>query len=203
MSMTLHFPRRVAPGAGLSDSSQQLLRAAFDSVGACARPLVVEAGTGAGTLACALAAARADALVYATDESELALSQARRNQRQFALWNVHFRLGPLLTPLPLCLHAAVDLVLSSLPYAPPCLASAESQLLPPGTPCGAGEDGLRLLRTLAVTARDFLMPGGSLVFQLGSFQWYGFAQQLTDLGYEEVQVARRAHNVITARAIWA
>jgi release factor glutamine methyltransferase len=191
------------PGAEPPKTSEHRLRAALDVIAFSARPVVVEVGAGAGALACAVAAARVDALVYATDESEFAIRHARRNQRHLGLRNLHVRAGSLLEPLPQCLYDGVDVVVSSLPFAPPCLAKAGSLLLPAGSPCGSGEDGLKLLRTLAIGARAFLVRGGSLVFQVASFQWFGFAQELSDLGYEDAVVVRRAENIITARALWS
>jgi release factor glutamine methyltransferase len=204
MSVILRTLVRVPalPGAEPVSTSDHKLRAALDVVSFSARPVVVDVGTGSGGVACGLAAARVDALVYATDESEFALRHARRNQRQLGLHNLQFRLGVLLEPLPLCLRGGVDVVVSSLSFAPPSLAKAGSLLLPAGTPAGAGEDGLKLIRRLAITARAFLVPGGSLVFQVGSFQWYCIAQELADLGYDDALVVRRAENVITARALW-
>ena len=191
------LPSRVQPK--LADGETRL-HAALDAISNRVQPVVVEAGTGSGALALELGGARPDALVYATDESELAL---RARDVRLGLPNVRFRLGALLEPLPLVLRGGVDLVISNLPYAPPGLVSAVASLLcPAGTPPGVGEDGLQLLRHLSVTAREFLVPGGSLVLQLASYQWYGFAQELFDLGYEAVQVLRRADNVVTARAVW-
>jgi methylase of polypeptide subunit release factors len=176
------------------------LRAALHAISGRAQPVVVEAGAGSGGLALELGAARPDTLVYAIDDSELAFHSGGV---RFGRPNVRFRLGTLLEPLPLALRGGVDLVISSLPYAPPALVSAVGSLLcPPGSSPGVGEDGLQLLRHLSVTAREFLAPGGSLVLQLASFQWYGFAQELFDFGYEPIQLISRADNVLTARAVW-
>jgi methylase of polypeptide subunit release factors len=191
------LPSRALPDLTVSDPR---LSAALDAISGRTQPVLVEAGTCSGDLALALGAARPDALVYATDESERAL---RTRGVRFDLPNVRFRLGALLEPLPLALRGGVDLIISSLPYTPPGVVTAVASLLwPAGAPLGVGEDGLQLLRRLAVTAREFLVPGGSLVLQLASFQWYGFAQDLFDLGYEPIQLLKRSDNVVTARAVW-
>jgi methylase of polypeptide subunit release factors len=48
---------------------------------------------------------------------------------------------------------------------------------------GSGDDGLDLLRALAVQARDVLRPGGRLIVQIGRPQWGAFAEELRSLGY--------------------
>jgi methylase of polypeptide subunit release factors len=192
------LPSRAEPYLTRTDPR---LSAALDAISGRSRPVLVEAGTSSGDFALELGAARPDALVYATDESERAL---RTRGVRFDSPNVRFRLGALLEPLPLVLRGGVDLIISSLPYTPPGVVTAVASLLfPTGTPPGVGEDGLQLLRHLAVTAREFLVSGGSLVFQLASFQWYGFAQELFDLGYEPIQLLNRTDSVVTARAVWS
>jgi len=58
-------------------------------------------------------------------------------------------------------------------------------MFPEGTALGLGTDGLDLQRELASAARDFLVPGGSLVLQLVDFQWPAFTRDLRKLGYDE------------------
>ena len=149
------------------------------------RPIVVDVGTGCGAVALALAAAIPRAEVVAIDLSEPAVACARRNRDRLRLRNVSVRRGSLVAPVPDRLRGKVAVIAGNLPYIPPEFSEAALATFPAGTAVGLGPDGLDLQRQLAVAARDFLVPGGSLVLQMTDFQWPAFTPELRSLGYDE------------------
>jgi methylase of polypeptide subunit release factors len=95
-------------------------------------------------------------------------------------------------------------ILANVPYMPPRMTEAARSTFPEGTAIGLEEDGLGLPRQLAAKARDYLRPGGSLLFQLAGFQWEDFAQELQTLGYDAPQLESGEQNApIIGCATWA
>jgi release factor glutamine methyltransferase len=78
-------------------------------------PIVVDACTGSGAIALAIAQERPGANVYATDVSPEALALAAENAAALSL-SVMFLQGDLLAPLPPELKSKVDLVVANPPY---------------------------------------------------------------------------------------
>jgi methylase of polypeptide subunit release factors len=146
------------------------------------KPTVVEVGTGCGAIALAVAHARPDAEVHATELDRPAVGWAKRNARRLGLDRVTFYAGSLLDALPMDLHGRVDLVIANLPYFP-----AQDYMpigsVPRGTIQGSGDDGLGLIRQLARDAIPFLAPGGGLLLQMFAWQWETFTAELVELGY--------------------
>ena len=87
-------------------------------IAASTAPTVVEVGTGCGAIALALAQARPDAGIHATELSPAAVRWAKRNARHLGLDRVRFTVGSLLDALPSTLHGRVDLIIANLPYFP-------------------------------------------------------------------------------------
>jgi release factor glutamine methyltransferase len=158
-------------------------------------------GTGSGAIALALAKARPDVTIYASDISADALAVARANAERLGL-AITFLEGNLAEPLrPL---DPLDLVVANLPYVPagelPTLAPevrAEPLLALDG-----GADGLSLVRALVATAAEVLRPGGTLVLEIGIGQAAATVELCRMAGLEEV-VTRRdlgdIERVVSAR----
>lgn len=175
----------VLAGPGVfvpSPDADLFVDVASKRVEALERPTIVEVGTGCGAIALALAAARPDAEIQATELSHSAVRWARRNARRLALQRVRFNAGSLLDPLPLGLRGQVDVIIANLPYFPARDYAAIGSV-PRGTIQGAGEDGLGLIRQLARDALQYLRPGGGLLLQMFTWQWEVFSAELTQLGY--------------------
>ncbi len=131
-----------------------------------ASPRLVDAGTGSGAVAIALAGESA-AHVVATDASAAALDVARGNVAAHGLPpRVELARGPWLAPLR---GDTMDAVVSNPPY----VATGEWERLEPGVRAfeprealDGGPDGLGPTRTLVAQARHALRPGGLLALEL-------------------------------------
>lgn len=138
------------------------------------------------TVACELTP---DAKVYGTDLSPEALVWAEKNRALLGRSNVEFFQGDLFAPLPACL--TFGLVISNPPY----VSAAEYAVLPPEVrdyepdmALMAAEDGLALLRRIAEEAREWLLPGGWLICEMGETQGNRLRAVLNSFGYEQVQI---------------
>jgi release factor glutamine methyltransferase len=156
---------------------------AMEQLSSRARPTIVEVGTGCGAIALALAHARPDAEVHATDLFGNAVRSATANARRLALERVRFRRGSVLDPLPIGLRARVDVVIANLPFYP-ARNYASIGSVPRDTIQGSGDDGLDLLRKLAHDAIPLLRPGGYLLLQMFAWQWDILSGELVALGYQ-------------------
>lgn len=166
-------------------ATRPLLELVREAAAAHRRPVVVDVGTGCGAVGLAVAASLPRAQVVAVDLSEPAVACARRNRDRLRLRNVSIRRGSLLAPVPGRLRGRVAVIAGNLPYVPPEFADVARETFPEGTALGLGSDGLDLQRELASAARDFLVPGGSLVLQMVGFQWPTFTRDLRKLGYDD------------------
>ena len=129
--------------------------------------VIVDAGTGSGCLAVALALEFDQARVIATDISEPALAVARRNAMNNGAGDrIDFRAGDLLEPV----TEMADLIVSNPPY----VASGDAAgLVPevrehePHVALFGGGDGLYVFGRLFPAAATRLQPGGRLIVEVG------------------------------------
>ena len=142
--------------------------------------VVVEAGTGSGCVAVALAVHLPPARLYATDISAAALRVAALNVARHGVGKrVQLLQGDLLAPL----AVRADVVVSNPPY----VARHEWEMLPPSVrheprlALDGGADGLDVVRRLLRGAGRILRPGGLLLVEIGAEQ-----------GDAAVALARRA-----------
>jgi release factor glutamine methyltransferase len=149
--------------------TETLLDEAFARLPAGRPARVADVGTGSGALALAFAAARPDAALFASDVSEDALAVARANAERLGQ-AVTFAQGHLAEPLRA--YAPFDLVLANLPYIPTADIAARSPEVrcEPRLALDGGPDGLVLVRALAAEAPALLVPGGSLLLEIGAGQ---------------------------------
>jgi release factor glutamine methyltransferase len=133
-------------------------------------PVIVDAGTGCGAIAIAIAHALPDAELYATDASAEALAVAQENARRLGCaGRIIFWHGDLLQPIP----GPVDLVVANLPYVPtgviPTL-EPEVRDYEPHSALDGGPDGLDVIRRLIAQAPTCLREGGNLLLEFGAGQ---------------------------------
>jgi release factor glutamine methyltransferase len=161
----------VKPGAFVPRASSELLVSrALMRIGRRRTPIVVDACTGAGPIALAVAHRRPDARVWGTDISNEGLAQARMNAKRLGLRNATFRRGDLLDPLPRTLERRVDLITAHVPYVPvgevEALPAEVTEHEPVFTLTDSSDDGLGLMRRTISEAPQWLVPGGWLLLEM-------------------------------------
>jgi release factor glutamine methyltransferase len=188
--------------------TEQVVEVALVEIGRAARdhPTVVDAGTGSGAIALALATELAprfpDASVWGTDASPEALAVAGANldrvrREQGAVLPVHFVQGNWLDSLPSPLRGAVDLVVSNPPY----VAGSEWSALPgevqrePVTALVAGDGtdgtpGLADVEAVLSQSRNWLARPGAVVIELAPHQAGAAARMARGMGYDDVRVEK-------------
>ena len=150
-------------------------------------PRVCDLGTGAGSIALALAAERPNWRVTATDLSAAALEVARANARRLGLSHIEFVVGDWLAPL-----AARDfeLIVSNPPYIGMRDPALEALRHEPRAALTPGATGLEALQRLIHDAHAQLSMGGWLVLEHGADQRAAVAEALVEAGYARVRCHR-------------
>jgi len=152
---------------------------------------VADVGTGAGTIAVAVAVNAPAAEVWATDVSTDAVALARQNaERHGVADRVHVLVGDLLEPV----EGDVDLILANLPYlsaATPLPAYGHE----PAAAVYSSVDGLAHYRRLLAGAPARLRPGGTVLLQfIGEI----FAAKRDELPGLVARLEREAPRLLTA-----
>lgn len=150
---------------------------------------VADLGTGSGAVALAVARARPNARVLATDTSESALGVARRNAARLAIGNVAFALGDWCAALG---NRRFEAIVANPPYiaaGDPHLARGDLRF-EPAMALASGPDGLDAIRVIVQCAPDHLRPGGWLLFEHGYDQGTAARALLAGCGYVTVFTAR-------------
>jgi release factor glutamine methyltransferase len=145
-------------------------------------PRVLDAGTGSGAIALAIADEHPGSRVVALDSSAEALALARENAELCGL-EIELRLDDLRGPV----EGEFDLVVSNPPYVLPEEIEGLEPEVRDWEPRGALV-GVGVPEALAERARELLVPGGRLAVELGEGQQADFAALLGDLGYEAVTI---------------
>ena len=131
------------------------------------RPTVIDAGTGSGCIAIAVACELPRARVLGTDISGEALAVASGNARRLGARLAGFCRCDLLAAMA---GASADLVVCNPPYVPEGQARAvqrEIRDFEPHHAVFAGPEGTEVYARLAGEAERVLRPGGWLVVELG------------------------------------
>lgn len=154
------------------EETELLARAALELVEAVPSARVIDMCCGAGNLACALASARPDIHVWASDLTDACVELARTNAARLELaGRVEVHQGDLFASLRGVAPAgAVDLVVCNPPYiSSGRLAKDSAHLLEkePREAFDGGPYGLSIHRRVIHDAPEFLRKGGWLVFEMG------------------------------------
>ena len=153
-------------------------------------PLVVlDAGTGSGAIAAALAHERPAWGLIATERSAGAARVARDNLRRYAPGNAHLVRGDWLAAIS---PSSLDALISNPPYVvegDPHLGEGDLPWEPPSA-LVAGGDGLDAIRRLAAEARTCLRPGGLLALEHGYDQGPAVRDILARHGYSAIETRR-------------
>ncbi len=150
-------------------------------------PRIVDVGTGSGAIAVALAAHLPSAAITATDISPAALALARENAAANTVSErIRFLAGDLLAPVA---GEQFDVVVSNPPYVAETDnmgLSAEVRDFEPWQALFAGADGLAIYRRLIPQAFNVLVPGGSIVLEIGYGQQEAVAELLAQAGFSDL-----------------
>jgi release factor glutamine methyltransferase len=156
------------------------------------RAVVVDACTGCGNLAVAIARADPRAQVFAADLSPDAVELAKRNVEHLGLQaQVELRVGDLLQPFDEPrFQQAVDIVVCNPPY----ISSKKLETMPgeivgfePRLAFDGGALGIRILQRLIDEAPRLLRHGGWLLFEVGLGQGPGVMRRISGAGdYSEI-----------------
>jgi len=146
---------------------------------------VLDAGTGSGAIALALATERPDALIIASDNSPTASRVARHNLARHNARNAHVVVADWLASFS---GDSLDVVVTNPPYIAPDegeLDQGDGRFEPPGAR-KAPPDGLGCIDAIIASAHEHLRPGGWLILEHGWQQGPDVRARLTDKGYGSV-----------------
>lgn len=165
-------------GAGVlvpRHETELLGHTALDLVSDLASPVIVDMCCGSGNLALAIAVARPDARIYASDITDDCVLVARHNVERLGLGNrATIVQGDMFSGLAgFDLAGQVDLIVCNPPYISTSKLNTDSAGLLDAEPreaFDAGPYGIALHQRLIADAAPFLRPGGWLVFEFGAGQ---------------------------------
>lgn len=150
---------------------------------------IVDMGTGSGAIALAIANARPQARVLATDASAAALDVARGNAQRLGIGNVEFAQGDWCAALRQSRFAGIV-------TNPPYIADTDAHLaqgdlrFEPRSALASGADGLDAIRQIIRNAPKHLHAGGWLLLEHGFNQGASVRALLQQSGFVEVFTER-------------
>lgn len=148
---------------------------------------VLDIGAGSGIIAITLGLELPDSEVIGVDISEDAFQLAEENRVLLQADNVEFRKGDLFEPVQ---GERFDLICSNPPY----INKEDMDKLDwkvksePVLALYGGEDGLDFYRKIIKQAPDYLVPGGTLAFEIGSDQGKSVELYLEDRGFHDIKL---------------
>lgn len=169
--------------------TELLVDAALQRIPQSAKVDIADLGTGSGAIALAIAHARTQARVLATDASAAALDVARGNARRLGIDNIDFAQGDWCAALG---QRRFDGIVSNPPYIAefdPHLAQGDLRF-EPRSALASGLDGLDAIRTIVRSAPAHLQPGGWLLLEHGFDQGAAVRGLLQRSGLADVFTAR-------------
>ncbi|HUO82045.1 MAG TPA: peptide chain release factor N(5)-glutamine methyltransferase [Gammaproteobacteria bacterium] len=169
--------------------TELIVELALARIPANARLRILDAGTGSGAIALAIAGERPRCRIVASDISSAALAVAKRNAERLAAGRLAFVAGDWLAPFA---ARSFDLIVSNPPYVPdadPHLEQGDIRA-EPRLALAAGIDGLDAIRIIAREAPRCLRPDGWLILEHGYDQREAVADILKRSGFRNLQAAR-------------
>jgi release factor glutamine methyltransferase len=169
--------------------TELLVELALQQIAQSGKVEIADLGTGSGAIALALAQARPQARVLATDASAVALDVARGNAQRLGIGNVAFAQGDWCAALG---ARRFDLIVSNPPYIAENDAHLRSGDLrfEPRAALASGSDGLDAIRVIVRAAPAHLQASGWLLLEHGFDQGAAVRALLRQSGFVEVFSAR-------------
>jgi release factor glutamine methyltransferase len=169
--------------------TELLVDLALERIPRAAPARVLDAGTGSGCIAVAIASERLHCKILALDQSVEALAVARRNAIGLGVGNVAFLRSDWFSALG---RERFDVIVSNPPYvakSDPHLQDGDARY-EPLTALDGGAEGLDAVRRIVAEAGPHLVAGGWLLFEHGYDQASRARQLLQAAAYDDVFSAR-------------
>lgn len=150
---------------------------------------VLDMCTGSGCILLSLMKYKNDINGVGADISEHALNLARKNAESLGISNARFVHSDLFTDI----QGKYDHILCNPPYIRSGEIGSlmeEVRLHEPVNALDGGEDGLIFYRRIAEDARDHLVNGGSMIFEIGYDQGDEVSGILKEAGYGHIEVLK-------------
>jgi len=174
---------------------------------------ILELGTGSGAIPCALASELKESTIHTVDISPGALEVATENAVSCQVAErIHFYWGDLFTPVQPngkpspALPEKVSLETQPLPKQhfnllisnPPYITSEELRGLQPEVveyeptlALDGGQDGLDFVRRILEQAPEYVLPGGSILIEIGAEQGASSQHLAAEMGmYESIEILK-------------
>ena len=174
--------------------TESVVEKALELVRAYEEPKILDLCTGSGCIGISmyhfLKLRQKKVHVDGVDLSEKALEMAKKNAFTNRAY-VEFYQGDLFEALPT--DKKYDMIISNPPYIPSRVIDG---LMPevrdhePRTALDGDEDGLKFYRLISQQAREFLSPGGCLVYEIGFNQGRDVSDIMNELGYKNVSIEK-------------
>jgi release factor glutamine methyltransferase len=167
--------------------TELLIHHVVDHAQALSDATIVDVGTGSGCVAITLATRLNGKRILAIDRSPEALAVAQRNAMRHAVRDrIEWLEGDLLAPLRGRLsEGAVDVIVSNPPYISEsdwAGLEPEVRVFEPRMALVGGEQGTEFHERLLRDSREFLVPGGVLVMEMGAGQAPSVRQLAEQIG---------------------
>lgn len=169
--------------------TELLVELALEKLPADASLLVLDAGSGSGAIAAAIASERPGWTLIATDRNPKAARTTRENLRECTKGNAHVVNCDWLAPIA---ERSLDALISNPPY----IAKGDPHLdqgdLPfePRSALAAGPDGLDAIRVLSAQAASRLRPCGFIALEHGWKQGHSVRAILARHGFRNILTHR-------------
>lgn len=169
--------------------TELLVELTLERLPAAAPLLVLDAGSGSGAIAAALASERPAWTLIATEHSREAARIAGGNLRRYAPGNAGIVVGDWLTPIA---RRSLHAIIGNPPYIPDTDPHLGRGDLPwePRDALVAGPDGLDAIRILSTQAVSRLRPAGFLALEHGCDQGPAVRAIFARHGFEDIRTHR-------------
>lgn len=170
--------------------TELLVEAAVKAAKAIPHPLsILDLGTGSGAIAVSLARFLPQAKIFASDKSAAALEVAKLNAEKQSV-NITFAQSDLFGSLR---DKKFELIITNPPYIPTKeieTLQPEVKDFEPREALDGGSNGLRIVCEIIHKAKGYLVPGGTLLMEIGFGQWAKVEKQLERNSYKDICVVK-------------